>query len=123
MRFLIFTKGPGETSQGYALAKHFTAKGHQIFIGLQQKTNASFFAATEQAAHLFFAPNPPSLIKLVKKISQTGLFSATQKPLIKRVLLKNRPGPKRPPLLSTLIGFSILRYRSSVSSGGPTSIF
>jgi len=96
MKFLIFTKGPGETSQGYALAKQFSLRGHQIFIGLQQETNASFFAATKQAAHLSFTPDPLSLTKLVRKIKPDGVILCNSKTFNKTTFIKKSPWPDTP---------------------------
>lgn len=96
MKFLIFTKGPGETSQGYALAKRFTTQGHQIFIGLQQETNASFFTATKQAKHLYFTPDASSLTKLVKKIGPDGVILCNSKTFNKTDFVEKSPWPNIP---------------------------
>ncbi len=96
MKFLIFTKGPGETSQGYALTKYFLSRKHQIFIGLQQKVNISFFSTLKQSLKISFTPDPLSLTKLVKKIKPDGVILCNSKTFNKTNFIEKSPWPDIP---------------------------
>ncbi len=95
MKLLIFTMGPGETSQGYAVAKYFNSKGSNIIFALRKKINEEFLNNNKIDCEVHITETLSALKSLVNKKKPDALLLCNSKlPLVfpdEKNLILNSP--------------------------------